>query len=90
MIGKSFQITWESENAIRDGRITQLPSNHAIFSDQTNGEFLRKVEQQIMLSMLSHAHDLPGKNLAELFPEVQPTKIEDFVRAGWEIKQHKE
>ncbi|KAF2430777.1 NmrA family transcriptional regulator [Tothia fuscella] len=85
--GQSFQITWDSEDVIRDSRITQLPSNHAIFSDGTNGEFLRKVEQQIMLSMLSHAHDLPGKDLAELFPEVQPTKIEDFIRAGWELKQ---
>lgn len=47
----------------------------------------REVELQVMLSMLSNAHDLPGKNLAEIFPDVQPTNIEDFFRAGWELKQ---
>jgi len=40
-----------------------------------------------MLSMLSKAHVLPGKDLAELFPEVQPTNIEAFFRAGWALKQ---
>jgi hypothetical protein len=50
-------------------------------------EFLRKVEHQIMLSMLSKAHVIPGKNLAEIFPNVQPTDIEDFFRAGWALKQ---
>jgi hypothetical protein len=40
-----------------------------------------------MLSMFSRAHDLPGKNLAEIFPEVQPVKIEEFLRAAWDIKQ---
>lgn len=81
--GKDFKITYDSAEAIREGRITQLPSNEAVMS-----EFLRKVEHQIMLSMLSEAHILPGKNLAELFPEVQPTNIEDFFRAGWKLKQN--
>lgn len=87
IIGKSFQVTYESEEAIRRGQITQLPSNQAVMSDPVSGEFLRQVEHQIMLSMFSKAHVLPGKNLAELFPEVQPTNIEDFFRAGWALKQ---
>jgi hypothetical protein len=81
-IGESFKVTYDSEEAIREGRITQLKSNQVVMS-----EFLRKVEHQIMLSMLSKAHVLPGKNLAGLFPEVQPTNIEDFFRAGWALKQ---
>lgn len=87
IIGKGFSITYDAEEAIREGRITPLPSNQAALSDPASGEFLRQVERQIMLSMLSRAHDLPGKNLAELFPEVQQTRIEDFFSAGWALKQ---
>jgi hypothetical protein len=87
IVGKGFQVTYESEEAIRKGRITPLPSNQAVMSDPASGEFLRQVEHQIMLSMLSKAHVLPGKNLAELFPEVQPTNIEAFFKTGWALKQ---
>jgi hypothetical protein len=87
IIGKSFQVTYDSEEAVRKGQITPLPSNQAVLSDPASVEFLRQVEHQIMLSMLSKAHVLPGKDLAELFPEVQPTNIEAFFRAGWALKQ---
>ncbi|KFY51103.1 hypothetical protein V496_08933 [Pseudogymnoascus sp. VKM F-4515 (FW-2607)] len=80
--GKNFEVIYDSEEAIREGRITQLQSNQAVM-----GDFLRKVEHQVMLSMLSKAHVLPGVDLSELFPEVQPTRIEDFFRAGWALKQ---
>ena len=79
MIGKGFKFTYDSVEAIHKGHITPLPSN----------EMFREVEQQVMLSMLSNTHDLPGKDLAELFPNVQTTKIEDFFRAGWTLKQDK-
>ena len=58
-----------------------------MFEDPAKGELYRQVERQVVLSMLSHAHELPGKNLAELFPDVQPTGIEDFLRSGWLLKQ---
>ena len=53
-----------------------------MFEEPAKGEVFREVEQQIVLSMLSNAHDLPGKDLAEIFPDVQTTKIEDFFTAG--------
>ena len=87
LIGKGFQVTYDLEEAVREGRITSLPSNQAVLSDPVNGDFLRQVEHQIMLSMLSKAHVLPGTNLADLFPEVQPTNVEAYFRAGWELKQ---
>ncbi|PVH91807.1 NAD(P)-binding protein [Periconia macrospinosa] len=80
--GKQFQIAHDRQEDIVEGQITQLPSNKGVMTD-----FLRKVEHQIMLSMLSKAHVLPGKDLAELFPEVQPTKIENFLEAGWDMKK---
>lgn len=64
-----------------------LPSNRETFEDPAKGQFLREVELQLVLSMLSHSHNLPGKDLAELFPDVPTTNIEDFLRDGWEIKQ---
>ncbi|KAI0540450.1 hypothetical protein GGR58DRAFT_130197 [Xylaria digitata] len=73
--------------AIHEGHITTLPSNQAVFNDPARSELFREVERQVMLSMLSHAHDLPGKNLAEIFPDVETTNIEEFFRAGWELKQ---
>lgn len=73
--------------AIRSGFVTPLPSNQAVFSDPAKGDLLHQVELQVMLSMLSRAHDLPGKNLAELFPDVQTTTIKDFLEAGWALKQ---
>lgn len=80
-------MTYDSEEAVYKGQITPLPSNQAVFSDPANGETFRQVEHQIMLSMFSRAHELPGKDLAELFPDVQPTNIEAFFRAGWALKQ---
>ncbi|KAH0598175.1 hypothetical protein MHUMG1_03468 [Metarhizium humberi] len=85
--GKKFIVAYDSVEDIHKGHITQLPSNTAVFQDPAKGEMFREVERQVMLSMLSGAHDLPGKNLAELFPEVQTTDIEDFFRAGWTLKQ---
>ena len=69
------------------GQVTALPSNRAVFEEPGKGEMFREVELQVMLSMLSNAHDLPGKDLAELFPNVQTTNVEDFLRAGWTLKQ---
>lgn len=87
MIGKDFKVTYDSVEAIYEGHITPLPSNRAVFEEQVKGEMFREVEQQIMLSMLSNAHNLPGKDLAEIFPNVQTMKIEDSFRAGWTLKQ---
>ena len=87
IIGKYFKVTYDSVEAIRKGHITPLPSNQAVFEEPAKGEMFHEVELQVMLSMLSNAHDLPGKNLAELFPDVQTTNIEDFLRAGWSLKQ---
>ncbi len=87
IIGKDFKVTYDSVEAIHKGHITPLPSNQAVFEEPAKGEMFREVELQVMLSMLSNAHDLPGKNLAELFPDVQTTSIEDFFRAGWTLKQ---
>ena len=87
LIGKDFKVTYDSVEAIHKGHITPLPSNQAVFEDPVKGEMFREVELQVMLSMLNNAHDLPGKNLAELFPDVQTTNIEDFLRAGWTLKQ---
>ena len=87
MIGKNFKVTYDSAEAIHKGHITPLPSNWAVFEEPAKGEMFREVEQQVMLSMLSNAHDLPGKDLAELFPDVQTTKVEDFFRAGWTLKR---
>ncbi|KAI2623010.1 hypothetical protein GGS26DRAFT_600627 [Hypomontagnella submonticulosa] len=85
--GRDFKVTYDSAEAIHKGHITPLPSNQVVFDDPAKGELFHAVELQVMLSMLSHAHDLPGKNLAELFPEVQTTNIEDFLRAGWALRQ---
>lgn len=79
-------MTYDCVEAVHKGHITTLPSNEAVFSEP-GGEILRQVEHQIMLSMFSKAHELPGHNLAELFPDVQPINIEAFFRAGWELKQ---
>ena len=87
MVGKDFKVTYDSVEAIHKGHITPLPSNRAVFDEPAKGEMFHEVELQVMLSMLSNAHDLPGKNLAELFPDVQITNIEDFLRAGWTLKQ---
>ena len=87
MTGKDFHVTYDSAEAIHKGHITPMPSNRAVFEDPAKGELFHEVERQVMLSMLSHAHELPGKNLAEIFPDVQPTNIEDFLRAGWKLKQ---
>jgi hypothetical protein len=87
MIGKDFHVTFDSVEAINKGHITPLPSNRPVFEDPVKGELFHEVERQVMLSMLSHAHELPGKSLAEIFPDVQPTHIEDFLRAGWKLKQ---
>ncbi|KID83601.1 NmrA family transcriptional regulator [Metarhizium guizhouense ARSEF 977] len=85
--GKKFKVAYDSVEDIHKGHITQLPSNTAVFQDPAKGEMFRDVERQVMLSMLSGAHNLPGKNLAELFPDVETTDIEDFFRAGWTLKQ---
>ena len=87
IIGKDFHVTYDSVEAIHKGHITPLPSNRAVFEEPAKGELFHEVERQVMLSMLSNAHELPGKNLAELFPDVQTTNIEDFLRAGWILKQ---
>jgi hypothetical protein len=88
ILGKDFQVTYDSLEALRNGRVTQLPSNEPVFSDPAKGKLLHQVELQVMLSMLSHAHKLPGKDLAELFPDVETTDIEDFLRKGWALKNN--
>ncbi|KAI1840730.1 hypothetical protein JX265_002093 [Neoarthrinium moseri] len=87
--GKNFEVTYDSIESIHKGRITPLPSNQAVFKDPVKGELLHQVEIQVMLSMLSNAHELPGKDLAQVFPNVQKTEIEDFLRAGWKLKEGK-
>ncbi|KAF2762470.1 NAD(P)-binding protein [Pseudovirgaria hyperparasitica] len=84
--GKEFKVAVDHADHIREHRITPLPSNKAIFDDPDRGDEMREVELQVMLSMLSRAHDLPGENLGEVFPGVKQTNIEEFLRAGWEIK----
>lgn len=86
-IGREFKVTYDSVESIHKGQITPLTSNRPVFDDPQKGKLFQEVEIQVMLSMLSNAHDLPGKNLAERFPEVHVTNIEDFLRAGWEMKQ---
>ena len=87
ILGKDFHVTYDSVEEIHKGHITPLPSNLPVFEDPAKGELFHQVERQVVLSMLSKAHELPGKNLAELFPDVQTTNIEDFLRAGWILKQ---
>ncbi|KAL8818820.1 MAG: hypothetical protein Q9191_007856, partial [Dirinaria sp. TL-2023a] len=69
MAGKDFHVTYDPVKSIREGHITPLPSNQPVFDDPDKGELFRQVERQVVLSMLSHAHELPGKDLAEIFPE---------------------
>lgn len=85
MIGKDLKVTYDSVDAIHKGHITPLPSNRAVFEEPAKGEMFYEVEQQVMLSMLSNEHNLPGKDLAELFPNVQTTKIEGFLGVGWTL-----
>lgn len=87
IIGKDFKVTYDSVEAIQKGRITPLPSNQAVFEEPAKGEMFREVELQVMLSILSNAHDLPGKDLAGIFPNVRKTNIEEFLREGWALKQ---
>ncbi|USP76413.1 SwnN [Curvularia clavata] len=85
--GKEFNVIYDLVEDIHKGLITPLPSNQSVFNDPAKGELLHRVQMQVMLSMLSHAHNLPGKDLTELFPDVQQTEIEQFIREGWAIKQ---
>ncbi|KAL6720325.1 hypothetical protein ACLMJK_002246 [Lecanora helva] len=87
--GRNFQVTYDSVEAINKGHITPLPSNGLVFEDPEKGEIFHQVELQVMLSLLSNAHELPGKDLAEMFPDVRTTNIEDFLKAGWALKQSK-
>ncbi|ORY11781.1 NmrA family transcriptional regulator [Clohesyomyces aquaticus] len=85
--GNDFQVIYDSSEAIHKGLITPLPSNQPVFSDPVKGELFHEVERQVMLSMLSHAHVLPGTDLADLFPDVKKTNIEQFFKEGWELMQ---
>jgi hypothetical protein len=87
MTGGKLHVTYDSEEAIRRGHITQLPSNRDVMEDPTSGDFYGQVEKQIMLSMFSRAHILPGKDLAEIFPDVETTDVEAFLKEGWAMKQ---
>ncbi|KAI0393171.1 NmrA family transcriptional regulator [Xylariaceae sp. FL0594] len=85
--GKDFKLTYDTLQAIYDSRITPLPSNRPVFEDPAKGPMFLQVERHVMLSVLTGAHNLPGKDLAEVFPDVPRTDIEEFFRAGWALKQ---
>lgn len=84
--GREFKVTYDSPEAIQTGHITQLPSNQPVFTNPTFGELFQLVEKEVMLALLSNAFDLHrGTNLADLFPDVRPTTIEEFLREGWSL-----
>lgn len=48
------------------------------------------VEKETMFAALSDGYNLHGKNLAEVFPDVVTTGIEDFLEQSWRLKEIKE
>lgn len=86
-IGRDFTVVYDSAEAIRSGRITQLPSNQALFADATWGEVYQVVEKEAMFTVLSNGYDLKGQNLADIFPDVKTTDITEFLAQSWALKQ---
>ncbi|KAK5996420.1 Oxidoreductase swnN [Cladobotryum mycophilum] len=87
--GRDFKVTWESPEAIRKGEITMLPSNKPTFEQPFFGDIFRGIEKEVLLTVLSDGYELPGKNLAEIFPDVQTTNIEEFLAEAWKLKEAK-
>lgn len=88
-IGRDFKVTYDSAEAIYSGQVTQLPSNKQLFADPSWGELYQLVEMEAMFTLLSDGYDLHGKNLADLFPDVETTDIEDFLGQSWRLKEGK-
>jgi len=88
-IGRDFAVTYDSTEAVYSGQITQLPSNKELFADPSWGELYQLVEKEAMFALLSDGYDLHGKNLADIFPDVQTTNIEDFLEQSWRLKENK-
>ncbi|KAK2592578.1 hypothetical protein QQS21_009723 [Conoideocrella luteorostrata] len=85
--GRNFKVTWETPEAIRQGEITMLPSNKPIFAQPVLGDIFRGIEKEVLLTVLSNGYELPGKDLAEIFPDVQTTNLEEFLREAWKVKE---
>lgn len=76
--------------AIHSGQISQLPSNKWLFTESSWGKLYQLVEKETMFAALSDGYNLHGKNLAEVFPDVVTTGIEDFLEQSWRLKEIKE
>ncbi|KAI1840725.1 hypothetical protein JX266_013070 [Neoarthrinium moseri] len=87
--GRDFRVTYDSTDAIYNGQITQLPANKKLFSDPFWGPLYQLVEKEVVYTLLSDGYDLSGQNLADLFPGVTPTDLEDFLRQSWKLKEEK-
>ena len=85
--GRDFTVIYDSAEAIQRGRITPLPSNKQLFADPSWGEVYRLVEKEVMFTLLSNGYDLHGKNLADIFPDIQTTDITDFLKQSLVLKR---
>ncbi|KXJ93605.1 hypothetical protein Micbo1qcDRAFT_174641 [Microdochium bolleyi] len=45
------------------------------------------IEKEAMYTALSNGYDLQGEDLGKLFPDVQTTPIDDFLKDAWILKQ---
>lgn len=85
--GQDFTVIYDSAEAIRAGRITQLPSNKELFADPAWGDLYRIVEKEAMCFVLSNGYDVHGEDLAGIFSDVRTTDITDFLRQSWGLRQ---
>ncbi|KAK7997501.1 FAD dependent oxidoreductase [Apiospora arundinis] len=85
--GRTFRTIYDAEGAVRRGQITQLPFNEALFADEQWGDLYRLVEKETMVTLLSDGYDMRGSDLAEFFPGVEITSVEDFLRQCWLVKE---
>ncbi|ETS81350.1 hypothetical protein PFICI_06352 [Pestalotiopsis fici W106-1] len=84
--GKSFTVIYDSVEDIQRGQITQLPSNRDLFAQEQWGNLYQLVEKEAMFTLLSDGYNLGGESLMDMFPEVQITRIETFLRDAWTCK----
>jgi hypothetical protein len=83
LIGFKFDVTYDSLETLRSGKITELPGQ------VSNYEYFPKETLQSMFAGFGLMYEegrlnfRPKQTLNDLFPEIKPASVRDIVEIGW-------
>lgn len=88
-IGSSFDVTYDRLSDLDEHRATELPSNIPLYPFFPEGKSqVNFLASCLGVSYARGAYDIKGVSLNDMFPNIQPKRMEEMLRSCWATKHH--